>query len=94
MNQTLSASKFSYSDCNADFSQSTKATIAFGLRETTLENTLAPSNWPVLGTVNHSATGFGGFAGYNTVYLAPSAKVVLGVEANYDHTSLSLFTPN
>lgn len=86
--------QFSYSDGNADFSKSTQDPIAYSLRETTLEATFAPSNWPVLGTANHSATGYGGFIGYNTVYLAPTAKIVLGVEANYDQASLSLYAPN
>lgn len=86
--------QFSYSDANANFSQSTQAPIAFSLRETTLENEFAPSNWPVLGTADHSAAGFGGFVGYNTEYLAPNAKIVFGVEANYDQTSLSLIAPN
>jgi outer membrane immunogenic protein len=86
--------QFSYSDGNADFSQSTQAPIAYSLRNTTLENTFAPSNWQVLSTANHSAAGFGGFVGYNTVYFAPTAKIVLGVEANYDQASLSLIAPN
>ena len=58
--------QFSYSDGNADFSKSTQDPIAFSLRQTTLEATFAPSNWPVLGApTNHSAAGFGGFVGYN-----------------------------
>jgi len=86
--------QFSYSDGSANFSQSTKAPIAFSLRETVLENEFAPSNWQVLGTANHSAAGFGGFVGYNTVYLAPTAKIVFGIEANYDQASLSLVAPS
>jgi opacity protein-like surface antigen len=84
----------SYSDGSADFSHSTQAPIAYGLRQTTLESTFAPSGWQVLGTADHSAAGFGGFVGYNTVYLAPTAKIVLGIEANYDQASLSLIAPN
>lgn len=86
--------QFSYSDGNADFSKSTQDPIAFSLRQTTLQATFAPSNWPVLGTANHSAAGFGGFVGYNTVYLAPTARIVFGVEANWDQASLSLYAPN
>ncbi len=86
--------QFSYSDGNADFSNSTQDPIAYSLRQTTLEATFAPSNWPVLGTANHSAAGYGGFVGYNFVYLAPTAKIVLGIEANYDQASLSLYAPN
>jgi outer membrane immunogenic protein len=84
----------SYSDGNADFSKSTQDSIAYSLRQTTLETNFAPSNWPVLGTGNHSAAGFGGFVGYNTVYLAPTARIVLGVEANWDQASLSLYAPS
>jgi outer membrane immunogenic protein len=86
--------QFSYSDGSADFSRSTQDPIAFSLRNTTLESTYAPSNWQVLGTADHSAAGFGGFIGYNTEYLAPTAKIVFGVEANYDQASLSLIAPN
>jgi outer membrane immunogenic protein len=86
--------QFSYSDANGDFSQSTQAPIAYSLRELALEDDFAPSNWPVLGTADHSAAGFGGFVGYNTEYFTPYAKVVLGVEANYDQASLSLVAPN
>lgn len=86
--------QFSYSDGNADFSKSTQDPIAFSLRNLALESSFAPSSWPVLGTANHSAPGFGGFIGYNTVYLTPTAKIVFGIEANYDQASLSLYAPN
>jgi len=86
--------QFSYSDAHADFSQSTQAPIAYSLRETTVEQQFAPSNWPVLGTADNSAAGFGGFIGYNTEYLTDNAKIVLGVEANYDQAALSLIAPN
>jgi opacity protein-like surface antigen len=86
--------QFSYSDANADFSKSTQGPIAYALRDTTLENDFAPSNWPVLGTADHSAAGFGGFIGYNTEYFTSVAKIVFGVEANYDQASLSLVAPN
>ena len=85
--------QFSYSDGNADFSKSTQDPVAFSLRNTTLENTFVPSSWQVLGSANHSAAGFGGFVGYNTVYLAPTARIVFGVEANWDQASLSLYAP-
>jgi len=80
----------SYSDAGADFSNTTQAPIAYALRETTLESEFAPSNWPVLGSANHGAAGFGGFVGYNTQF----EKLVLGVEANYDQAALSLVAPN
>lgn len=86
--------QFGYSNVNGDFSKTTQAPIAYGLRELTLENEFAPSNWPVLGSASHGAAGFGGFVGYNVEYLTPNMKVVLGVEANYDQAALSLNAPN
>jgi len=86
--------QFSYSDLYGDFSGSTQAPIAYSLRDTTLESEIDPSQWPVLGAADHSAPGFGGFVGYNTEYLTPNAKIVLGVEANYDQAGLSLVAPN
>jgi len=86
--------QFGYSDMAGDFSKSTQAPIAYSLRELTLESEFAPSNWPVLGAASHSAAGFGGFAGYNTVYATPSGKIILGLEADYDQASLSLVAPN
>ena len=84
----------SYSDVDADFSKATQGPIAFSLRQSELENQFAPSTWQVLGTASHSATGYGGFAGYNTEYLSPYGRVVLGFEANYEHTALSLVAPD
>src|SRR5580692_6483036 len=80
----------SYSGAGGDFSKTTQAPLAFALRELTLENEQQPSSWTVLGQANHSAAGFGGFAGYNTQF----ERLVLGVEANYDQANLSLNAPN
>jgi outer membrane immunogenic protein len=80
----------SYSGAGGDFSKTTQAPLAFALRELTLENEQQPSSWPVLGQANHSAAGFGGFAGYNTQF----ERLILGVEANYDQANLSLTAPN
>src|SRR5579864_6546944 len=80
----------SYSNAGGDFSKTTQAPLAYVLRDLTLESEQQPSSWPVLGQANHSATGFGGFAGYNTQF----ERLVLGVEANYDQANLSLIAPN
>ena len=80
----------SYSNAGGNFDNTTQGPIAFALRETTLEAQVAPSTWPVLGQANHSATGFGGFVGYNTQF----ERLVLGVEADYDQANLSLIAPN
>jgi outer membrane immunogenic protein len=80
----------SYSSAGGDFSNTTQAPLAYALRDLTLESEQQPSSWPVLGQANHSATGFGGFVGYNTQF----ERLVLGVEANYDQANLSLIAPN
>ncbi len=80
----------SYSSAGGNFSNTTQAPLAYALRELTLENEQQPSSWPVLGQANHSATGFGGFVGYNTQF----ERLILGVEANYDQANLSLIAPN
>jgi outer membrane immunogenic protein len=80
----------SYSGAGGNFNNTTQGPVAFALRNTTLEQQVMPSNWQVLGQANHSATGFGGFAGYNTQF----ERLVLGVEANYDQANLSLIAPN
>lgn len=80
----------SYSSAGGDFSNTTQAPLAYALRELTLEADQQPSSWPVLGQANHSATGYGGFVGYNTQF----ERLVLGVEANYDQANLSLIAPN
>jgi outer membrane immunogenic protein len=84
----------SYSDVGANFSNATQEPVAFSLRQTELESEFAPSNWPVLGSAFGGTAGFGGFAGYNAEYLSPYGKVVLGVEANYEHADVSLVAPN
>jgi opacity protein-like surface antigen len=86
--------QFGYSDASADFSNSTQAPIAYALRNTALEAEFTPSTWSVLGKATHTAAGFGGFVGYNFQYLTPNAKIILGIEANYDQASLSLTAPN
>jgi outer membrane immunogenic protein len=80
----------SYSGAGGNFNNTTQGPVAFALRNTTLEDQVMPSNWQVLGQANHGATGFGGFAGYNTQF----ERLVLGVEANYDQSNLSLIAPN
>jgi len=86
--------QFSYSEATADFATSTQGPIAYSLRETTLESDYAPSNWPILGSANASRAGLGGFLGYNFEYLTPTARVVLGFEANYDQANLTLNAAN
>jgi outer membrane immunogenic protein len=84
----------SYSDVGADFSNATQGPIALSLQQTQVEAQFAPSSWQVLGSAFNGAAGFGGFAGYNAEYLSSYGKVVLGVEANYEHSMVSLVAPN
>jgi len=87
--------QFSYSDASADFGGSTQASIAYSLRDTDLEQSFAPSSWPVLGNADHSSPGGGGFVGYNFEYLTPNVNVVLGLEANFNiASSLSITAPS
>jgi len=77
--------QFSYSDANTDFSNATAPLVSFSLRDTTLEADQSPSQYQVLGRGTDNAFGYGGFVGYNTQW----QDVILGVEANYTHTSLN-----
>jgi len=82
--------QFGYNDENADFSASTQAPIAYVLRNSTLEITSHPSEMPVLGTADHTAASYGGFAGYNTQW----QDVIVGVEVNFTHAAFTLVAPN
>ncbi len=82
--------QWGYNDGSADFSNATKAPIAYALRETALENASEVSQYPVLGTADHTTTDYGGFIGYNSQW----QDLILGVEANYTHTTLALDAPS
>lgn len=82
--------QFGVSNASADFSNATQSLVAYALRNTTLEQEDAPSQWPVLGSVSQSAAGYGGFVGYNTQW----QDLILGMEANYNHASVSLRAPS
>ncbi len=86
--------QLSYTDAYADFSSATGGPIAYTLRETDLEETFAPSSWPVLGAANHGGFGGGGFVGYNFEYLTPDLNVVLGFEANFNIAQMSINSPS
>lgn len=82
--------QWGYNDGSADFSNSTQAPIAYVLRNSLLEETSEPSQLPVLGTADHTATAYGGFVGYNSQW----QDLILGVEANFVHTPLTLNAPS
>ena len=79
-----------FSDANADFKKSTQAPIADELRNTTLESLSTPSLVTMLGIADHTGMSYGGFIGYNSQW----EDAIIGIEANYTHTSLSLNAPN
>jgi outer membrane immunogenic protein len=79
-----------YSDGSADFSRATEPLVGYSLRELVLEEDQHPSSWPVLGNGDKSATGFGGFVGYNTQW----QDLILGLEANYTHAPFTVVASN
>jgi outer membrane immunogenic protein len=82
--------QWGFNDGSAAFNGSTAGPIAYVLRETKLEENASPSNLPVLGTADHTAQVYGGFVGYNSQW----QDLMLGVEANFNHTSLVLNAPS
>jgi outer membrane immunogenic protein len=73
-----------YSSAEINSSQSASADIAFLLRDTAIEQDQDISAWTVLGNRTPTATNYGGFIGYNSVW----EDVILGGEINYSHGSL------
>ena len=69
-----------------DFSGATKSLVAFLLRNTTIENENHVSGWTTLSKGDTTGISYGGFAGYNMQW----DQAVLGVEANYNRTSLTM----
>jgi len=80
---------FSYNNANVDFSGATGSLVQSALQFTAIQQALTPSQWGVLGKGADSAFGGGAFLGYNTQW----QDLILGVEANYTHTNLSVTAP-
>jgi outer membrane immunogenic protein len=74
----------SYSAAGSDFSKGTSDLVGYILRNTTLENEAHVSNWTTLPRAGATASGYGGFVGYN----AQMEDVVVGIELNYTRTKL------
>jgi outer membrane immunogenic protein len=66
-----------------DFGTSTRSLVSFATRNSVLESHV--TSWTTLSKGDTSATGFGGFVGYNFQW----DDVTLGVEANYTRSTLS-----
>ena len=66
-----------------DFGTSTRSLVSYATRNSVLESHV--TSWTTLPKGDTSATGFGGFVGYNFQW----DDVTLGVEANYTRSTLS-----
>jgi opacity protein-like surface antigen len=66
-----------------DFGTSARSLVSFATRNSVLESHV--TSWTTLPKGDTSATGFGGFVGYNFQW----DDVTLGIEANYTRSSLS-----
>jgi outer membrane immunogenic protein len=69
-----------------DFANATQSLVAFMLRQTTIENEQAVSNWTTLGKADTSGSSFGGFIGYQTQW----EGAVMGIEAGYSRTNMQV----
>lgn len=74
-----------FSSANVGFSDATGGLVRRALRETALEAERGVSGWHVLGDTSTQGANFGAFVGYNFQW----EDIILGVEANYTHSSLS-----
>jgi opacity protein-like surface antigen len=72
-----------YGASDVNFVNSTKGVVEQLLANTTIQNEMSISTWPVLGKQSVKGQGFGGFVGYNSQW----DDVVIGLEANYLHAS-------
>jgi outer membrane immunogenic protein len=75
----------SFNNGTSDFSSATAPRIEYALQNTVVQQTFTPSQLSLLGKGAASAFGGGAFLGYNTQW----QDLVLGVEANYMHTSIN-----
>jgi outer membrane immunogenic protein len=75
---------------SANFANATQAPIAFALRDTELEESFAPSSWPILGQATASKATYGGYAGYNTQW----EDLVIGGELDYSTANISFVSPS
>jgi outer membrane immunogenic protein len=73
-----------YGNTNMDFNAATAGLVDQLLRNTTLQSA-GLSGWNVLGSADTRDLSYGGFIGYNSQW----EQVVLGVEANYNRTSIT-----
>jgi opacity protein-like surface antigen len=70
-----------YGVSDMNFVNSTQSIVSKLLANTTIENEMSVSSWPLLGKKSVHGNGYGGFVGYNSQW----DDVVVGIEANYMH---------
>jgi opacity protein-like surface antigen len=73
---------------NVDFGNSTSSTVAFILRNTTVENEFAPSSWATLSSGSTTGQVYGVFLGYNMQW----ERLVLGADLIYNYAASTLQT--
>jgi outer membrane immunogenic protein len=76
---------FSFNNGTTNFSSATAPGVEFALQNTVVQQTFTPSQLSLLGNGAGNAFGGGAFLGYNTQW----QDLVIGVEANYMHTSIN-----
>jgi outer membrane immunogenic protein len=79
-----------YSSSVVKFGTAAGPEVSFLLRGTAIEQDEQISDWNVLGTREPTSMSFGGFAGYNVGW----EGLILGLEVNYNHLSISSSTTN
>jgi opacity protein-like surface antigen len=72
-----------FTNMNGDFSNATRNMVHDMLRESTLENESAPSEWDVLGSTQTRGISYGGFIGYNWQW----DSIILGIDGGYTRMS-------
>lgn len=73
-----------YAENYVDFGPGTRSMVANLLRQTVIENEAKVSGWTLLPPHDARGASYGGFVGYNSQW----GEAVLGVEANYNATSI------
>jgi outer membrane immunogenic protein len=74
---------------NVNFSNASRAPLAYALRDTLVEQNFDPSSWPLLGSASVQSTFLGGFAGFDTQW----EDIVLGAEVTYAHPDVTATAP-
>jgi outer membrane immunogenic protein len=74
-----------FGNTQMDFATAAADLVSRMLRNSSLESLAHVSQWTVLGQVDSRDVSYGGFVGYNSQW----ENVILGIEANYNRTSIA-----